>query len=437
MSSNDRPSLRHLEKLRIIEGDDMFPSIYPEEMLLLDRSCEPKKGDVVLFRNRFGIRIAHRLIFRVGQYCFTRGDNCPIINFPCKRSEIEGVIAGKYSDVENSFCSIILLWLFLQYYLLYKIIFDVKKKKQFLLLDFISRYFAALEGIYYKSGYDNKCINSVIYGKKIFPKAHQGYYIRKARDNFILDDSRFLFKGRYSQAYAVMKNSVIKNSVIKNSVIKNSYINNSLMRNSLTMNSMKMNSLTMNSMMNPMMMKEDQNADSYGIRKYYPGDRSRLFMHCIRMFGSAKMTLYDVKCINRMISESDLEKLEIKDLGMHELIGFPLVVTLMFNIKYGFKVKGLSAFIRKNYQMNPDERKRVDDVRKYLEMMGYEMPIQLFHYYTFCVDNTMKTFKIYRFLHPPRGFDVSSKRYAVSNYIIWLLFRLKRYRMNNYIRKKI
>jgi phage repressor protein C with HTH and peptisase S24 domain len=74
MSSNKKSSLknpehpRHLERLRIIKGDDMFPSICPGEILLLDRSAEPKAGDVVLFTNRFGMRIGHRLIYVAGKY---------------------------------------------------------------------------------------------------------------------------------------------------------------------------------------------------------------------------------------------------------------------------------------------------------------------------------------------------------------------------------
>jgi signal peptidase I len=78
----------NLEKLRIIRGNDMHPAISPSEYLLMDRSAPPKPGDVVVFENKFGCRVAHRLIHEIAGFYFTKGDNCPLFNFPFRRDRL-------------------------------------------------------------------------------------------------------------------------------------------------------------------------------------------------------------------------------------------------------------------------------------------------------------------------------------------------------------
>lgn len=136
MSSNK------IEKLKILEGNDMFPSIRSNEFLLLDKEAVPKIGDVILIENRYGMKIAHRLIHRFGGYYFTRGDNCPVFNFPSRKDKVLGVIVSKYKKVEKNPLLGLFLGLFLAYFIFYNLFFDIKKKKEFLMLKIISKYLA-------------------------------------------------------------------------------------------------------------------------------------------------------------------------------------------------------------------------------------------------------------------------------------------------------
>jgi hypothetical protein len=138
-------SLRDLEKLRVVEGDDMSPSISPDENLLLEKGAKPELGDVVLFENRFGKRIAHRLLHRFGGYCFTKGDNCPRFDFPFREGRLLGVIAGKRMDIEKKLVASILLDVFLPQFIIHSRIFGLKNKKFFLLLSMASKHYPYIE----------------------------------------------------------------------------------------------------------------------------------------------------------------------------------------------------------------------------------------------------------------------------------------------------
>jgi len=126
------------KKLKIKEGNDMYPSIHPDDILLLETKVEPKIGDVILFKNRFNLKIAHRLIYKIGKFYFTKGDNCIVFNFPEEKTNIEGVIVGKYKQLKVNLFIKISLNLFLVYFL----IFNLKNKRRSLLLKFISKYIA-------------------------------------------------------------------------------------------------------------------------------------------------------------------------------------------------------------------------------------------------------------------------------------------------------
>jgi hypothetical protein len=134
-------SLPDLQKLKIMWGNDMYPSIDPREQLLLDTKADPEIGDVVLFENRYGIRIPHRLLFRFMGYYFTRGDNCAIINFPFRGDKLLGVIHGKRIPVHRNPLGEPILALLLPYYELYSRLFDMKRKKHFILLTLASRFY--------------------------------------------------------------------------------------------------------------------------------------------------------------------------------------------------------------------------------------------------------------------------------------------------------
>src|SRR4030095_9688709 len=132
-------SLKGLERLKVVDGNDMYPSIDPKEHLLLDRTAKPSIGDVVLFENRLGVKIAHRLLFSFGGYYFTKGDNCPVFNHPCYRDRVIGVVMGKKREMSFNIAGSIMLSIFLAYFLAYDSLFDARKKKDFITLRMVSK----------------------------------------------------------------------------------------------------------------------------------------------------------------------------------------------------------------------------------------------------------------------------------------------------------
>lgn len=138
-------SLKNLEKVKVLYGNDMQPGIRPNEMLLLDKSAEPRIGDVILFENKFGVKIAHRLIHEFAGYYFTRGDNCPVLNFPFRKDRIIGVIVGKSKKIQRKPVAELLLIPFIPQFIIYSRFFDLKKKKYFLLLTKASKYYPYIE----------------------------------------------------------------------------------------------------------------------------------------------------------------------------------------------------------------------------------------------------------------------------------------------------
>lgn len=134
-------SSTNLQELKVVHGNDMSPCIDPAEPLFLDSDAEPKVGDVVLFKNKFGVRIAHRLLFKFAGFYFTRGDNCPVINFPFRKDSLLGVIVGKGRAVRRSMAAEILLALLVPQFIIYSSIFDIRKKRYFLLQTLASRHY--------------------------------------------------------------------------------------------------------------------------------------------------------------------------------------------------------------------------------------------------------------------------------------------------------
>jgi hypothetical protein len=134
-------SSRNLQELKVKGGNDMHPSIDPKETLYLDPGAKPEIGDVVLFENKFGIRIAHRLMYKCAGYYFTRGDNCPVIGMPFRKDKLLGVVDGKRGAVPKRIAAELLLTLFLPQFIMYSKLFDIRKKRYFLLLTMASRYY--------------------------------------------------------------------------------------------------------------------------------------------------------------------------------------------------------------------------------------------------------------------------------------------------------
>ncbi len=134
-----------LQKVKVLYGNDMQPCIMPNEILLLDKSADPRIGDVVLFENKFGIKIAHRLIHEFAGYYFTRGDNCPIFNFPIRKEKILGVIAGKSRKIQRKRIAELILMAFVPQFIIYSRLFDLKKKRYFFLLNKASGYYHYIE----------------------------------------------------------------------------------------------------------------------------------------------------------------------------------------------------------------------------------------------------------------------------------------------------
>jgi len=478
-------SLKRLDKLRIIRGDDMFPSIYPGENLLLDRNSEPKIGDVVLFENRFGLRIAHRLVCKIGKYYFTRGDNCNILNFPCTRKDILGIVVSKRQHPSLKYPKL-LLSAFILYYSLYSSLFDIRKKNNFFMLTAISRFFAPLEGIIYKSRYPNKYLNRIIYmsrhssyGQKILPRENRGYHIRKIKDNNIWQESSSLsgkdsriFDAessalemvrqeckRIRQEFSRRKMSCIflneSDSYFRTSNIDILTEDKDPAKIMESLGWKLVNNGAFKYSFSKQCRQKSLVATIYkrlgGLYKYVgqavsadqagsPAQHSALAARCIKIFEESEMTLHDVKIINLLWLGGGCEKcLDGIDLGrpaMRDMIGLPLIIAHLFNARYAAasngvrasnpdaSLKKLSDFVRMNFG------KELAIVEKYMKDMDYEMPLKLYYFH-----NQTKTFKIYSFLHPPTGYDLNMNGYGLLRPIVWLSFYLKQVRLRVYMNK--
>jgi len=442
----------------------MFPAIYPGEMLLLDRGAEPAPGDVILFQNRFGLNIAHRLYHSTGGWYFTRGDNCAIFNFPCRRKDISGIIVGKSGAVESGVLLRSFLNLFLLYYIPYTLVKDTKKKRNFLLLDIISRCFVPVEGIYFKSSYDNGYLNTVLYGIQTAPPSHIGYYLRKAADNRIVTSFDILYRGRDEQTCRLWKDARektekayedlttgFKEKEIRYVPVRPIFFDTTTAVFTLMVDSISKTEIMLSlsgwdtSLHNPDMRGFSKQQGSLkihltiylslplrylpvkdGLLTYAPDHNEQLFLYGIHLFDQGYITLDDVRALRELIPRCSLSSLTMECKGEYELMGLPLIIVHLFDMTYN---KGqdmlLSAFVQTNY---PEQ---LPAVRQYLEEMNYEMPFQLLH---FC--RTTNQFPVYGFLSPPRGFDPQNPRYRSINSVILRWYKFKQYRMYRYMQKK-
>jgi hypothetical protein len=323
-------SLKNLERLRILEGSDMFPCILPTETLLLDKKAEIKIGDVVLFENRFGLKIAHRLIHKFGNYYFTRGDNCPYLNMPRHKKDIFGKVLRKHRKVKQNKLMNIFLDLFLAYYTFYKSLFDIKKKKHFFLLKLITRSFAPLESIHYPSDYDNDSFNKFVYGIINVPNNSLHYYLRKAYDNRISFD----------------KSIFLNNDPEKNNISKEE-------------------------------LKNILDVGYEEISGWLKGHN--LVPHFIHRSNLGVIDLRDLMALRQIFSDIDIKRLAFKNLNEYEVVGTPLILLYLFDQRYNnAKDEDLAKFVKKHY---PSQLKKIT---AYMERRNYEMPIPLLNMYKEC-----------------------------------------------------
>jgi hypothetical protein len=62
-----------------------------------------------------------------------------VFDFPSKKINCKGVVVGKFRKSKRNILLSIALDIFLLYFIVYSVFFDIKKKKKFTLLIFISR----------------------------------------------------------------------------------------------------------------------------------------------------------------------------------------------------------------------------------------------------------------------------------------------------------
>jgi len=358
-------SFSHLEKIEILEGNDMFPCILPHEKLLLDKSENPKIGDVVLFVNRYGMRIPHRVIHIFGNYYFTRGDSCRYFNFPCHRKDILGVVLGKNKDIIKKPAMNIFLDIFLLYFLIYKSLFNIKKKKEFWSLCLVTKLFAPLDSIYYKSSYDNDYLNRIVYQVVENPKDPPAYYARKAYDNMLITDKKFLL---YKDA-------------------KKIYTSPDDIKDMLAGSIKEINS----------------NMASWTLKSV-----------CEDSFNLGKLNLRHLLEIRKLLRYECLKDKKIRSRGTYEIIGVPLIALYLFNIKYNKgKDRNLADFVEKNYY------KQIPLFKRYMEERDYTMPIDLVNLY-----DRYRIFGIFRFIKYRRP-DFGERGLAFFDVFISPLSRLK------------
>ena len=287
------------------------------------------------------------------------------------------MIVGKHRKVAANNLLKFSIFVFLPYYILYISLFAIRKKNKFLLLNIISRYAIPLEGIYYTSGYDNDPLNRIIY--RVHDNKHDTH------KSLSLPSSHRIYYLRKARDNMLLIDSGSSRIMVHDAVsVKDS-----------------------------------------------------LESYCKKIFSQRMMTLYDILCLKRILSRTDMKKISIKNIEMHDVLGFPLIVVYLFDLRYdknttkkniteenGRKYKELSRFLDLHYS------KEQKIVKEYLQGMDYEMPIQLYHFF-----RETKTFKIYSYLYPPIGYTKVNEDYGIFNPLIWILFKIKNHRLNAYMKK--
>jgi len=391
--------LKNLEKLEILEGNDMFPNILPHEKLLLDKTTKPRIGDVVLFKNRYGIKIPHRLIHCFMGYYFTRGDNCNYFNFPAYKKSILGVVVGKFKKIKQNKLMSICLDLFIIYYDLYRSLFDIKKKRHFLFLKLITKFFVPLESIFYPSPYNNHYLNKIVYGIIDQPKDIPIYYTRKAFDNKLSTNINFWLNKN-------PKDLNISRNQLKKILIKN-YKN--------ILEFIKNEKFSKNKYEITFPYKAIFSDDYYG----------RLKIFCINIYNSGVLTLFDLIKLRYLYSKIDIYKLAFKNIGIYELMGIPLIVLYLFDKRYnGGKEKDLATFVIKYYPI------QIKKIKQYLQKRNYETPIYFLHLYKDC-----SPFKILKYLKSPKGYNFKKRKFKIFNIGIKFIMIFKNYCRIKYMLK--
>ena len=93
--------------LEVPAGRSMEPMLRDrrDTMVLAGLKREPRRGDVVLFRDRSGGHTLHRVIKKKKDGYLTRGDNCVRSDGVCPREAVVGILEGFYKGEKYYDCS--------------------------------------------------------------------------------------------------------------------------------------------------------------------------------------------------------------------------------------------------------------------------------------------------------------------------------------------
>ncbi len=381
-------------KCEIVAGNDMFPSIMPHEKLLLDRTSNPKQGDVIVFNNRFNIPIAHRVIHKCGNYYFTRGDNCPCLNHPCHKNSVLGVIQGKNKKIKISFFMKALLNLFLPYFCIYSIFNNLQKKKNFLYLELVTRFFIPLESIYYPSSNHCHPLNTLIFSPPLESSlSPPDFYLRKAIDNQLLP--------KENQSAEINLNSVNHLNKLLSSINRKIIIpKNTIYQNKIVV------------------------TKPYRIR-YQQDWKGRIMYLCTTIYNKGSLTIADLIHLSDLIHNQDIKNIEFENQGQSELLCIPFTVLRIFDKKYNQESNNpLSTFVNNHYPA------QLSQLQTYFEKHNFNMPL---FYYDLSKNSSIP---IISYIKPAREFLASSPKVpAILSLFAIAISKFSNFRRKRYMKK--
>ncbi|MFC2162702.1 nucleotidyltransferase family protein [Candidatus Altiarchaeota archaeon] len=452
----------NLQKLEVEVGNDMFPCILPDEKLLLEKDAKPRVGDVIVFTNRMGLPIAHRLIHeRLGLY-YTRGDNCPFLNLPCTRSEIRGVVQGKHREVGSSRAASTALDMHSIYFRLS----GFMKRSRCLPLDMISRFFLPIEAIEYMAGYDNQPINRVIFDSDQEFKSNLSYYTKKAIDNNIILNCPLLFESKDRIVYLTklaQRQILLAESEKVTKMLEKDGIRYVILKGSSYPYERDMADIDIlvaderktgeslqsrgyekadDSILETVYAKKagkiDINIDvhkkppsiAYNIdyplkKKFRYDDLERLTLACTHTYQQGHITLRDLMDVRHLLEKVDVSSIQLGRQGVYQLMGPPLIILHLFMKRYDKEDEVLRMFCEQNYGA------QLEPIMDYLRDRDYSMPVDYLHLY-----NSTKTFRIHGFLDHPREYTGESLKYFPFNTLIWIYVKVKSMILQRIILKK-
>ncbi len=444
------------QKLNIKEGNDMFPSILPDEKLLLDKGAKPQIGDVILIKNSLNLLVAHRLVHKFIGYYLTRGDNCRSINLPIRKKDILGVVVGKKQEIRKTPIMNTLLDLFLIQYLLTKP-FREKELKKSKILFILAGCFWPVETIYFNHKRKNE-LNKKIFGGKIEIKLDSFYKHKIEKNKIILNcpelfnrssrkiylekfNQRKLLHREYNQLAKELKKSKIEFDLIKG--LSYPYVRDIGDNDLISSEFEKIGDILKKKgylvkydtpLETSYWKKIGSNFSEFDIHKHLPSiegktnypfkkneklnDYKKLLLTCTHCFQQGHLNIRDLIDINYLLRKVNLDEIEFKDKGIYEILGFPLITLYIFDKKYNFgKNKKLRLFINKNYK-------------------NYITNIQRFYVKRKFYKKT-KLFKMYKYSKSYMNYYGGLVKNKLIDSIIGFVIDLERKRLNKYSREKL